>query len=222
VGRLAPRILVADDDDDVRVAIAEVVARAGYDVAVARHGGEALDAIADARTRPALVLLDLMMPVVDGWTVIERTRAQAIDVPIIALTAAADPRLPVGIEIVPKPFRGDQLIALIGARCGAAKLPKLEVVAYVADDCAESTAMLETLTAVMDAFEPDHISCVVRNVARTPAVLLAADGIGRAPTLIMHRPLRLRFTGPLRSQHLLRTVLGLVDVPRRRGVWARY
>lgn len=222
MGRLAPRILVADDDDDVRAALAEVIARAGYDVAVASHGGEVLDALLNERTRPALVLLDLMMPVVDGWEVIEKSRHQGIGVPIVALTAVPEARLPVDVELLPKPFRVQQLLSAIAAHCGAPRPPKLDVVVYVADGCDESAAMLDTLVAVMDAFEPDDISCVVRNVARTPTVLLTADRVASAPTLIMHRPLRLRFTGALRSQHLLRTVLGLVEVPRRRGVWTRY
>ena len=65
----------------------------------------------------------------------------------------------------------------------------------------------------------DEISCIVRDIAKASRILLEADRVAKAPTLIMHRPLRLRFTGPLRSQHLLRTVLGLVEVPRRRGAW---
>jgi CheY-like chemotaxis protein len=221
VGRLAPRILVADDDDDVREAVADVVVRAGYDVTMARHGGEVLDQLDDERTRPAMVLLDLMMPVVDGWTVVQRARASAVSVPIVALTAAAAPALPSDILVLPKPFRRDELLAVIGERCGVVKPPKVDLVAYVARGDAASAELLDTLRQVMDAFETDEISCVVRDIAHTPRTLLEADRVAKAPTLIMHRPLRLRFAGPLRSQHLLRTVLGLVEVPRRRGAWGR-
>jgi CheY-like chemotaxis protein len=220
VGRPGPRVLVADDDDDVREAVADVVLRAGYEVTLACHGGEALEHLRDERARPAMVLLDLMMPIVDGWTVVEKVRAEQIDVPIVALTAMPDPRLPPGMHVIPKPFRRADLIAEIGARCGVVKPPKIDLVAYVGDDDA-SAQMLDTLRQVMDAFESDDVSCVVRNVSRTPRTLLDADHISKTPTLIMHRPLRLRFSGPLRSQHLLRTVMGLVEVPRRRGVWVR-
>ena len=61
---VASRILVIDDDDAIRESLRDVLGDAGYEVAVARDGREAL---AMMTPRPALLLVDLMMPELDGW-----------------------------------------------------------------------------------------------------------------------------------------------------------
>ncbi|MCX5729860.1 MAG: response regulator [Deltaproteobacteria bacterium] len=65
-------ILVVDDDDDFREALCEVVSEAGYPVEQAENGEVALARI--AAEVPGIVLLDLKMPVLDGWGVVERLR----------------------------------------------------------------------------------------------------------------------------------------------------
>jgi len=60
------RIMVVEDDSDLREALAALLDDAGYDVATAAHGREALGELSSLR-RPSLVLLDMMMPVLDGW-----------------------------------------------------------------------------------------------------------------------------------------------------------
>ena len=59
-------ILVVDDDPDIRTSLAEILGDEGYRVAGARNGREALDYLR-RRTRPSLILLDMMMPDMDGW-----------------------------------------------------------------------------------------------------------------------------------------------------------
>lgn len=92
--------------------------------------------------------------------------------------------------------------------------PRIELVLYVAD-CAESEQMIETMIAVLDRFDPDDVSLAIRHVATTPPALLDADRIATVPTLIVRRPLHLRFVGRLRGQALLTNLLGVAQVPRR-------
>ncbi len=80
-------ILVVDDDDDFRETVAEVLKAAGYPVQEAENGERALEAIRDEQ--PGIVLLDLKMPVLDGWGVMERMRQdpRSAAVPILILSA---------------------------------------------------------------------------------------------------------------------------------------
>jgi CheY-like chemotaxis protein len=84
-------VLVVDDERSIRLLCRVNLTASGIEVLEARDGREALEVVRESR--PDLVLLDVMMPEVDGWTVArelardERTR----DIPIIFLTARADP-----------------------------------------------------------------------------------------------------------------------------------
>jgi CheY-like chemotaxis protein len=80
-------ILVVDDDDDFREALGEVLADAGYPVVQAPSGQAALDRVAEEV--PGIILLDLKMPGIDGWGVMERLRADPrfAAIPILILSA---------------------------------------------------------------------------------------------------------------------------------------
>jgi CheY-like chemotaxis protein len=80
-------ILVVEDDDDFREALSEVLTEAGYPVQQAENGEVALQKCADEA--PGIVLLDLKMPVLDGWGVMERMRNDPRNaaVPILILSA---------------------------------------------------------------------------------------------------------------------------------------
>jgi CheY-like chemotaxis protein len=80
-------ILVVDDDDDFREALCEVVSEAGYPVEQAENGEVALRRI--AAEAPGIVLLDLKMPVLDGWGVVERLRKDpaTAGIPVLILSA---------------------------------------------------------------------------------------------------------------------------------------
>ena len=84
-----PLVLVADDEDDIRGLVCYRLEKAGYEVVQAADGEEAI-AIALERT-PALAILDVMMPRVDGYEVTRRLRAEESTrrMPIILLTARA-------------------------------------------------------------------------------------------------------------------------------------
>ncbi|MBC7593512.1 MAG: response regulator transcription factor [Kineosporiaceae bacterium] len=111
-------ILVADDDPDLRRLVERILTRAGYPVTTAEDGQQALDHF--FRTLPGLVILDITMPRLDGWTTLERIR-EASNVPIIMLTALAAPTEKVRAlrggadDYLTKPFNGPELIARIQA-----------------------------------------------------------------------------------------------------------
>ena len=81
------RILVVDDEVDIRRLVSEALEVSGYEVRTAASGEEAIRAA--ALQLPDLVLLDVMMPGMDGFTVYERLRAKPVDLrsPIVFLTA---------------------------------------------------------------------------------------------------------------------------------------
>jgi len=113
------RILVAEDDRGVREALERALRFEGYRVEVAADGAQALQAV--DRGRPDLVLLDVMMPHVDGLAVCRTLRARGVDLPILILTArdAVADRVS-GLEAgaddyVVKPFALDELLARIRA-----------------------------------------------------------------------------------------------------------
>ena len=107
------RVLVVDDDEDIRKLLFAALSEAGYEVAVAADGEEAIQAV--RHRRPDLILLDLMMPRVSGWGFTERyAREPGPHAPIIVLTAVSGQvlRLPEhGVtRVLPKPFSVDALL----------------------------------------------------------------------------------------------------------------
>ena len=105
-------VLVVDDDADLRESIVEILHLRGYPARACENGKQALAAIAAAA--PALVLLDLMMPVLDGWTVLARLRDEgtlALDRVVVMTASEAEP--PYGVRALPKPFTVKQLLAVV-------------------------------------------------------------------------------------------------------------
>jgi urea transport system substrate-binding protein len=83
-------ILVVDDDESILRVVAEILDFEGYPVKTAADGAAALRAVEQAR--PSLVLLDMRMPVVDGWGFAQRLRERGVQLPIVVMTAAQDAR----------------------------------------------------------------------------------------------------------------------------------
>ena len=115
----AARILVVDDDHDIRGLVRTLLERAGATVYDAPDGREGLREF-HAR-RPDLVILDVSMPVMDGWQMLDRIRDMS-DVPVIMLTARADELervrgLQAGADdYVVKPFGKQELVARVQAQ----------------------------------------------------------------------------------------------------------
>jgi two-component system response regulator MtrA len=113
------RVLVVDDDTALAEMIGIVLRGEGLEVSVCADGASALEAV--RRTRPDLVLLDLMLPGLDGFEVCRRIRAESM-VPVVMLTARSDTSDVVqGLEVgaddyVPKPFKPKELVARVRAR----------------------------------------------------------------------------------------------------------
>ncbi len=112
-------ILVVDDDPDIVKTIRDYLEQSGYSVAQAADGEQALTAV--RHQRPDCVVLDVMMPKLDGWGVVQALRAdaQTADIPIIILTARVDDTDKiVGLEMgaddyITKPFNPRELLARI-------------------------------------------------------------------------------------------------------------
>ena len=109
-------IMVVDDDAAIRDVVATVLEEEGYTVITAASGEEAL-AMLHGRL-PALVILDMRMPVMDGWEFAERVRARYENrVPLLVMTAAVDARqraAQVGAAgILSKPFDLHDLIRAV-------------------------------------------------------------------------------------------------------------
>ncbi len=81
-------ILVVDDERDVHMLLTDVLRNEGYDVATATDGAEALEYLRAATTLPCLILLDLVMPNVDGWQFIEERRhdPRIADIPVVLIS----------------------------------------------------------------------------------------------------------------------------------------
>ena len=83
-------ILVVDDDPSILTTISEVRDLEGYPVQTATNGAEALRAV--ERARPSLILLDMRMPVLDGWGFARALQERGVKLPILVMTAAQNAR----------------------------------------------------------------------------------------------------------------------------------
>ncbi|HYO49341.1 MAG TPA: response regulator [Chloroflexia bacterium] len=89
-GNMAGTILVVDDDPAILSTVADILEFEGYRVEVAANGAEGLRVL--ERVQPKLVLLDMRMPVLDGWDFARTLRERGIFLPILVMTAAQDAR----------------------------------------------------------------------------------------------------------------------------------
>jgi CheY-like chemotaxis protein len=111
LAQVGKRVLVVDDDASIRELLSTVLEDDGYEVVPAKNGQDAL-AVCD-RWRPDVIVLDLMMPVMDGWTFAKRLHERD-DIPIVVLSAVTDlarhAKTLGAKEVVGKPFDLDQLL----------------------------------------------------------------------------------------------------------------
>ncbi len=152
----ALRILVADDEDRIRKLVGDFLSRSGYEIIEAADGGEALR-LATATPTPDLVILDVMMPVLDGWSVLSEIRRQN-NVPVILLTAKSTENDQLGgfrlgaDDYITKPFSPSLLVARVEALlkrggkvsdskrvCGDISIDEAAHVAYVKEQPLELT-----------------------------------------------------------------------------------
>jgi CheY-like chemotaxis protein len=114
------KILVVDDDADIRLLLRLELSNEGHQIYEAANGQEALDAV--ATDPPDLVVLDMMMPVLDGWGVLDALDP-ATSPPIVVITALAsdgdrhiaDALGRGALDVIAKPFDPDWLVRLVNA-----------------------------------------------------------------------------------------------------------
>jgi CheY-like chemotaxis protein len=119
-------VLVVDDEPDLRQLAADLLIHHGFDVVSAQHGREGLERLCEHR--PDLVLLDLNMPVMDGWQ-FRAAQARLVDsrlvnIPVLILTGAAGASAHAAtlnaVGLIEKPFHPDQLVDAVRAALRAA------------------------------------------------------------------------------------------------------
>jgi two-component system, chemotaxis family, chemotaxis protein CheY len=111
-------ILVVDDDPDILEALSEILEAEGFEIRRARNGKEALERLEPAP--PQLILLDLMMPVMDGWEFAQRMRQKPVaisSIPLIVLSAdrnVGSKALEIGaVGHLAKPFELNDLLEMV-------------------------------------------------------------------------------------------------------------
>lgn len=113
------KVLFADDDANMRAAVRIILTSAGYEFVGATDGADALEVYASER--PDLVILDVMMPRLNGFEVCERLRGRDPELPVLFLTAKGeldDKRAGFGSgadDYMVKPFEGDELLLRVAA-----------------------------------------------------------------------------------------------------------
>jgi CheY-like chemotaxis protein len=118
-------VLITDDDEDLRLLCEMYLEMGGFRVSQAGNGREALDAA--RRDRPDLILLDLMMPVMDGWECLAALKADPAlrDIPVFIITGKnqhADQQraFEMGAQaFIPKPFQGTALVTRVREQIAA-------------------------------------------------------------------------------------------------------
>lgn len=115
-------VLVVDDDDAIRETLEAALQLGHHSAALAGNGQEALEWLRQHR-RPNLILLDLMMPVMDGWQLLEHLRQdeQLSQVPVVVITAfGRDLGSASGLPVLRKPIELNDLLDVVGRFSGGA------------------------------------------------------------------------------------------------------
>jgi CheY-like chemotaxis protein len=113
-------VLIVEDDEDLREMMAQLLTIEGFQAATVANGKEALDYLHE-RDKPEVILLDLMMPVMDGWEFRRKQQADpsVADVPVIVLSAI-DPARAAKVDaeaFLKKPLDFDRLLDLVRGYC---------------------------------------------------------------------------------------------------------
>jgi CheY-like chemotaxis protein len=117
--RQAVDLLVVDDNEDVRSALVDILQYRNYTVAEARNGRDALAQL--EWCAPRLVLMDLMMPVMDGWSCFAAMRADPrhLAIPVLFLSAVAESAPSTAAGVITKPFTMETIVSAVQKIHGA-------------------------------------------------------------------------------------------------------
>ena len=114
------RVFLVDDDDALLEALGSLLESEGYEVETARNGREALEKLATTAP-PGVILLDLKMPVMDGWQFLAARSAEsvAVSVPVVLLSGLSFiPNAPGVADFLSKPIDPSRLLACVRRFCG--------------------------------------------------------------------------------------------------------
>jgi two-component system cell cycle response regulator len=162
------KILVADDDQSLVRTLTWILKDNGYDVVTA-PGGEGLVTRVEEE-RPHLLLLDIMMPKIDGLQLLQRLKAdnRFRDLPVLMISSMPPEEATVkalglgAADFIPKPFRVRELLARVKAHLYAA-----QELARVREEAASRAAIVDILHEVTDSLKPDEIYHILaRRIAR--------------------------------------------------------
>jgi CheY-like chemotaxis protein len=111
-------VLIVEDDHGLRQAIASALEDEGYAVLHARNGQEALELL-DKGVCPCVVLLDLMMPIMDGWTLVQemKKRPKLQQIPVCVISAQASNAPPEAVCVFKKPIDIAVLLGIADTYC---------------------------------------------------------------------------------------------------------
>lgn len=125
--KICKKILLVDDDMDIREMVAEILRDEGYTIATAENGQEALDHLISCTPAelPGCIILDLMMPVMTGTQFLERIQKEDLYASISVIVASAKGSLKEELDVLPrhvqkirKPIDLDELLNTVGRYCG--------------------------------------------------------------------------------------------------------
>lgn len=120
---VSPKVLLVDDDFEIREAVADLLRDDGYDVVVAQNGAQALEYLDGGEALPALILLDVSMPVMDGFAFRTRQKLNPLWAQIPTVMTSADTHVKeraaeMGIlDYLQKPIELGDLFALVAKYC---------------------------------------------------------------------------------------------------------
>ena len=118
-------LLVVEDDPEVAETLNDILTDEGFQIVLARNGKDALGQLRGG-LRPSAILLDLLMPEMDGWQFREEQVADANlrSIATVVFTGTAPPLESAagmrGVEVIQKPIDGDQLVHTVRRLCGSA------------------------------------------------------------------------------------------------------
>jgi CheY-like chemotaxis protein len=118
-------ILVVEDDDNIRDTVRQILELEGYKVHVAENGKRAIEVLENLKY-PCLILLDLMMPVMNGWQFLEARKKNTViaDLPVIVVSAVGEQAQGAGAtEIMRKPPDIDSLLETVSHHCAPVEPP---------------------------------------------------------------------------------------------------
>ena len=106
-------VLVVDDDADQRELLSELLALDGYRVSCAENGKAALEQLRKTAIAPALILLDLAMPIMDGRAFMQRFRRRKRKIPVLVMTGEDSPAVAGATVVLNKPVKPAALLSCI-------------------------------------------------------------------------------------------------------------